>query len=81
MEVVGVQLYHYINMLQFNFAISGSVLGTNESEEISIIELSCNGGEDSLEECKYARGVCPSHNYVTVYCNESVIKIKSMYIY
>ncbi|XP_060571753.1 deleted in malignant brain tumors 1 protein-like isoform X2 [Ruditapes philippinarum] len=54
----------------------GSVLGANRSEKIAIIELSCNGGEQRLEDCKYTQGICPSNNYVTVYCNESVIKIK-----
>lgn len=52
----------------------GSVLGPNESENISVLDLRCHGGEMSLDECKYRQGECPSNNYVTVYCTENPIE-------
>lgn len=54
----------------------GSVLGTGESELIRISHIQCNGGEKSLSDCTITHGACPTNNYVSVYCNESVIKIK-----
>ncbi|XP_052276945.1 deleted in malignant brain tumors 1 protein-like isoform X3 [Dreissena polymorpha] len=57
----------------------GSVLGPNESDGISITDLRCNGDEASLDQCKYLIGECHTSNYVTVYCNESIIVEKSTF--
>ncbi|XP_052791481.1 deleted in malignant brain tumors 1 protein-like isoform X3 [Mya arenaria] len=53
--------------------LPGSALGTEENENISVYDLTCNGGETNLDKCKWHIGECPSNSYITVYCNESII--------
>ena len=54
-----------------------SALGHVPNANISIINIRCNGGEESLDVCPHEFGTCQSGNYVSVYCSYDVLAPKS----
>lgn len=53
-----------------------SALGHVSNANISIINVNCQGGEESLDSCAYQFGHCQSGNYVSVYCSYDVLTPK-----
>ncbi|XP_052098351.1 deleted in malignant brain tumors 1 protein-like [Mytilus californianus] len=54
-----------------------SALGHVPNANISIINIRCNGSEESLDVCPHEFGTCQSGNYVSVYCSYDVLAPKS----